>query len=62
MEKEIFNESIKISAVREVITREVQYYKNFVVNKKFQKILDSVRYIIQSKNVLEKSPENKSQT
>ena len=49
-EKEIFNESIKISTVREVIAKEVEYFKNFAVNEKFQKkILDSVRYIIQSK-------------
>ena len=49
-EKEIFNESIKISTVREVLKKEVEYFKNFIVNEKFEKkILDSVRYIIQSK-------------
>ena len=35
-EKEIFNESIKISTVREVLKKEVEYFKNFIVNEKFE--------------------------
>ena len=50
LEKEMFNKSIKISTVGDVIAKEVKYFKNFIVNEKFEKkILDSVRYIIQSK-------------